>query len=351
MLDASTAHVIAQGGQAHVFPHAPTLRGDVHIHHGDSRLGTIRAMGSAILRAQRVAYIGADVLDGVYGADTSLRRLQALALARRLGRSVRVMGSSWSETPAAEVAAFLRTHSNIEVFARDPVSQKRMEQDLGRPVRLAADLGFLLVPEARSTAAQRACDWAKAQRSGGRTVMGVNVSGHTVRTLPGKSVAPFSALIARWLDEDPKRSILILPHDVRKGFGGDLTVLADLAQALTPNYQTRMHVPDGVLDAWDIKAIAGQIDLALTGRMHLAIACLGMGTPPVCTVYQGKFEGLMAHFGLSSLTFAPDQLSAAQGPDAQLAAATEHFKTLSDTIKAALPRVTDLSRSNFEGFL
>ncbi len=84
--------------------------------------------------------------------------------------------------------------------------------------------------------------------------------------------------------------------------------------------------------------------------MHLAIACLGQSTPPVSIVYQGKFEGLMAHFGLDGLTFAPDAVGQSPEPDTQLAAATDQAAALRQKIAQALPGVTALSQSNFKDF-
>lgn len=47
-----------------------------------------------------------------------------------------------------------------------------------------------------------------------------------------------------------------------------------------------------------IKRLTGQLDLAITGRMHLVIASLGSGTPTLSITYQDKFEGLYRHFDL-----------------------------------------------------
>lgn len=351
MLDAAMSHVEnVIGGTTAVFPHAPAMRSKGRLYSGSGRLSSLLATGRGVLACTHVAYIGADVLDGVYSAQSSLKRLKVLQVAQKLGRKVRVMGSSWSETPAQEVIDFLISNPKIEVLARDPISRGRMEKDLKRDIRLVADLGFLMKAEAKSVASQRAVEWAKNQKADGATILGVNLSGHTVRTLADRSVTPFSNLISRWLDADASRRLLFIPHDVRPGFGGDLTVLETLASELAPRYANRMHVPDGTLDAWDAKAIAGAVDLVLTGRMHLAIAALGQGTPPVSVVYQGKFEGLMAHFGLEGLTVAPETIDKDQVADECLSAATACAPALKDQINGALPKVAALSLQNFEGF-
>ena len=52
----------------------------------------------------------------------------------------------------------------------------------------------------------------------------------------------------------------------------------------------------------------GHLDCVLTGRMHLAIACLGQGIPIACITYQGKFDGFYQHFDLEPLFLEPKEL-------------------------------------------
>jgi polysaccharide pyruvyl transferase WcaK-like protein len=85
-----------------------------------------------------------------------------------------------------------------------------------------------------------------------------------------------------------------------------------LQEMLTPDFADRIHSMPVTLDSWEIKALSGQVDLVLTGRMHLAIAALGMGTPAFCTVYQGKFEGLMQMFELEGMTITPSRMDSAE---------------------------------------
>lgn len=43
------------------------------------------------------------------------------------------------------------------------------------------------------------------------------------------------------------------------------------------------------------------LDAVVTGRMHLAIACLGQSVPAACISYQDKVEGLYQLLGLEGL--------------------------------------------------
>lgn len=348
MLDAANTYANTLGIRTVIFPYAPALRSAVRVYRGSGKFGVAAATARGLWSASYVFGIGADILDGVYNANTVLKRLKALQTAHLFGRHTRILGSSWSTTPSPEVISFLKSTPWLDILARDPVSQGRMEADLGRPISLAADLAFLLEPEARSTSAKKAIAWATARKAEGCTVLAANLSGHTMASVTQPAVRPAADMIGRWLATDAKREVLIVPHDTRGGFTGDLTVCRELHAILNERYGHRLHMPDGGLDAWDAKAIAGAVDLVLTGRMHFAIAALGQGTPPVSIVYQGKFEGLMQHFGLEreGLLMAPDMVG---DSDAVLAAATARADRLRAQISERLPRVVALSKSNFDG--
>lgn len=348
MVDASAGYVTSVLGRRAVVGPKPThIRSKVRAAKGTGPVETVRLMSNMLLTCKSIGCIGADIIDGVYGAPQAMKRIRMLRTAHLLGRKTRIWGASWSETPSDIVAEAIRKADWLEICARDPISQGRMERTFGRPVRLTADLAFLLQPEIRSAPARQASDWIKAQKQAGQTIMGVNLSGHTVRTLPEDGVRDIAAPIIRWLQLDPQRSLLLMPHDRRGGMVGDAVALARLQEILPPDFSDRMHVLPTTLDTWELKALAGMIDLVLTGRMHLAIAAMGMGTPALCTVYQGKFEGLMQMFALDGMTVAPRAMNSAEC-DAQLARITEQRNALHQKILTALPRIQALSRSNFD---
>lgn len=311
-----------------------------------SPMGSMQIMSRMLLNCTDIACIGADVIDGVYNPGQVFKRLRMLRLAHAFGRKARIFGCSWSTTPNPEVTEALRKASWLDIRARDPISQARMEEAFGRPVPLVADLAFLLRPEFQSEASRAGRDWIAAQQQAGRVVMGVNLSGHTVNSLPGDGVRSVAQPIIRWLQADPQRALILIPHDRRGGIVGDGKPLAALQEMLTPDFADRIHSMPVTLDSWEIKALSGQVDLVLTGRMHLAIAALGMGTPAFCTVYQGKFEGLMQMFELEGMTITPSRMDSAEC-DAGLARATEQHQQISGQIRARLPRILEMSRDNF----
>ena len=72
------------------------------------------------------------------------------------------------------------------------------------------------------------------------------------------------------------------------------------------DFDDRVEVLSPPFSAWDVKGLCAHLDGVLTGRMHLAIAALGTGTPPLSVAYRGKFEGLMRHIGLDGGLIAPE---------------------------------------------
>lgn len=348
MVDAATCALTAMGRHVVVGPNQFTTRSPSYGPKSGGRVPVLAGLAAMAVRAGHVGLIGADVLDGVYSAESILKRLNVLRIAQRLGTATRVFGSSWSETPAEPVIAFLRKARWLDLHARDPISQARMEAALDRPVTLVADLAFLLHPEIRAPEAQAAARWIAARRVAGATILGVNLSGLTLRDRPDHGIGAAAGLVARWLEADAGRVVLLMPHDRRPGMVGDTEVLTGLHRALADRFADRMHLLPDTLDAWDLKALAGLVDLVLTGRMHLAIAAMGMGTPALCMVYQGKFEGLMAHFSLEGLTVSPSNLIAGQC-DAQLESTTARRMDLAERIRHRLPFVESLSRRNVQG--
>ena len=304
---------------------------------------------ATMLRARRVIVIGADMIDGGYGATQILQRLRLAQLSRLSGGRTRVIGSSFSANPNPEVIAFLKGAKGLEILARDPVSQQRMTQYLERDVTMVADSAFLLRPEITCDAARAAATFMSEQKAQGRRILALNVSGLVFRKIFPGALERFSAAVADWIARTPDVAPLVLAHDRRPGKAGDLGSCDVLAAAIQEKAPNRCHYVRDDISAWDAKALAAQFDMAFVCRMHFAIACLGQGIPPLSLVSMGKFEGLMQHFGLQGLTLDP---ATAAGDAVKLTEALDDLSrrapALRATIRAALPAVRALSARNYE---
>jgi polysaccharide pyruvyl transferase WcaK-like protein len=235
------------------------------------------------------------------------------------------------------------------VVARDPLSRSRLERACGRAVIGGADLAFLLDPAADSAVLDSWRPWLAAERAAGRLLIGVNanllVAGDG-ETLAGR----YAEGLARCHAEHGPLSLALLPHDRRPMPGGldDLALLAAIADRLPPELAAHARLLSEPASAAELKALAGATDLVLSGRMHLAIAALGMGVPAGGVVYQGKFEGLYQHLGLAGLCLPPTALLRGGELAPFLAGMIARREELAAAIAARLPAVRDLSRRNFD---
>jgi len=85
----------------------------------------------------------------------------------------------------------------------------------------------------------------------------------------------------------------------------------------------------------------------ITGRMHLAIAALGMGTPVICLTYQDKFDGLMEYFGSEHYLISPRSFDPRIFQKLCIDLMSD-IDEISSRVRMNLPRVMELAQSNFQ---
>jgi len=296
--------------------------------------------------------VGADMLDGCYGLRPALRLLGAADLAGRLGLMTVVTGCSYGFAAHPLSVRFLRRLSHrVQVLARDRYSKCRLEEALRRPAVLVADVAFLLSParSGDSPLASEVCAWIRQQRqTGARLVLACNVNPLPLAQA-GHSVGPLIEAYRETLmhldrEAGPVRVVLV-PHDHRQP-SGDVGSLWALNEALPAGLVRNTVLLERPSSAAEAKAIIGECDLALSGRMHLAIAALGSGVPVVSLGYQGKCEGLFQHFDLEDLVLdwrealKPGRLVSWVTP------IVARRKQVTAQIAARLPGVLDLAALN-----
>jgi polysaccharide pyruvyl transferase WcaK-like protein len=293
--------------------------------------------------------VGADIVDGRFGPRIPALMLIAADLAARAGVPASVLGSSFGKDPAPALKeVFGRLDPRVRLNIRDPISMRRIQAFAPVRPRLVADAAFALAPGKPDAAAAA---WIAQQRAAGRKLVGVNVHPMLVRDADAAWVEAMAVAMAEALGEVGSRrgvAWILLPHDYREHFG-DLACLRRLDELLRGHGGAQVLLLAGEQDAADLKALVGALDAVITGRMHLAIAALGMGVPTLGLTYHDKFEGLYEHFDLpQSLLLSPAVL-----PDAaQLARHIDDFVEDAPALAARVARrreaVIALARRNFD---
>jgi polysaccharide pyruvyl transferase WcaK-like protein len=316
--------------------------------------GSWQSEARFLRRARRYHHflsIGADVMDGYYSDFRTLQRLRLVAQAAKTGAQTTILGFSFNAHPtSATIEALRGLPPTVRLCARDPVSQRRLLHQLARPVDLVADLAFLLPPDTTSTNVAQIAAWIAKERRADRVVLGINANYLHLRALETKDPAALVAAYVRMLSGlhalRPNLSFVLIPHDSR-GKHCDIFLAESIREALPATIQRHTLKIPMPCTAAEIKGICSELDLALSARMHVAIACLGTGTPVACITYQGKFEGLFEHFALDAMALSPQEAFSNGKMSQFLLPLLEHRADLRARIAARGPYVQDLARRNF----
>jgi colanic acid/amylovoran biosynthesis protein len=291
--------------------------------------------------------LGADILDGKYGAGHVCRIAAYCNHAIRAGVPVTILGFSFNRAPRGPaVRALARLRPEIRINVRDEPSLNRFTSTVALPGTLCADVAFLMPPATEGPSELEA--WVRQTKERGRIPVGVNVNAHA-----------FSDVIARiGSDEMVFRfaknlaaagtlnnlAFLLIPHDF-KASSGDVVLLRKLEAALAERRFPAVRY-ESLADPAVIKRVAGLLDLVITGRMHLAISSLGMGTPILSIPYQDKFEGLYDHFQLPKTDIVDPDVCLSEVFVERISQAVEQRRSTAQKIRTALPRVGELARRN-----
>lgn len=303
----------------------------------------------------QVYILGADVTDGIYDFRTSMKLLMFYDVFTHLGIETRYMGCSWSEAPHYMMKRVLRKfEKRLPLPVRDSVSLARLERYTShRPLLPVADVAFMMKPK-ETARTENIIEWCKSETANKRRVIALNVHSmfNDVDTKRSDWKENFLRAIAAIMKRYPEVSILFIAHDNRPGLS-DLEYLTSLYTAMPVELLSRCRLVEEVLNADEIKAIMSYVDGLVAGRMHISIAALGNGVPVFALVYQGKFEGLWAHFELPTDTIIKPKvfLDDPQKAEAKLLSFVSEIDSLRRQIKTHLPRVLEKAALNFTSVL
>lgn len=306
--------------------------------------------------ADAVVVVGADCMDGYYSPYTSTRLLATGDISARAGINVTVTGFSFNAQPSHCLRyAFDKVDDRLSINVRDPISHNRFIRFTKARANLVADAAFMLLPQ-YSEKTENVQKWVALQRgTSARRVLGFNIHPMLVRNATDGDVdalcSSASKALSTFLKQQPDISCVLLSHDYR-GKDGDDRCLEVVFDRLNNELGDRVLYPRERFTAGELKAIAGMMDAVVTGRMHLAIASLGMGVPVAVTTYQDKFQGLLQHFKFEEdLFITPTQLLGGDDFLALIGKLVNDCDGLKSHVDQLLPRVSKLSRINVSNLL
>jgi polysaccharide pyruvyl transferase WcaK-like protein len=304
--------------------------------------------------------LGADVMDGYYFPYATCKRVELVSLAAKSGANAAILGFSFNDKPDIEcVRALKNLPQNVRLCARDPISHDRLIRHLDRTIELVADLAFLLPQNVSSPITNEISKWIYDERLNNRIIVGVNANYLPVGISDTMSIShqdivdAYVKILVELSDQEQQFSFVLIPHDRRKNDGkcsdDDLaSMIKNKLPAYLKQHCVKLPFP---CSSVEIKSICNHIDLALTGRMHVAIACLGVGVPVLCITYQGKFEGLFQYFEIDErMLLEPQVLLEIEKINFLIREVVCNKEKIRKTINSKLLMIEKLSLKNFENY-
>ena len=303
---------------------------------------------------ERFYCLGADVMDGHYSDKSTFARLKLTSVAAEMGLESTICGFSFNDKPTPRsVQTFRNLPSEVKLCTRDPISQKRLISQIDRPVKLVADVAFLLSPTPESKIASQVLQWIDKQRENNRLIIGFTPYNQFNKKLGIDKVDRLIQIYVEHLIElyskQDNFSFILLPHDFRNFINktSDIVVAEGILNNLPPEIKSHsIKVPTPCIAA-DIKAIVGNLDFVLSGKFHLAIACLGQATPVAGITYQEKFEGLFKLFEIEGVTISPEQALRSGNLVNFLLPLIARREEIYQKIQSKFPEIQQLAQTNF----
>lgn len=244
--------------------------------------------------------LGTDMLDGSYGDWLASGLLKITHHAALTGLKTTIVSFSINSIQNTDCIKMIgHLPNSIRLCVRDNISKKRLEQLLPhKRLLLTADIAFLLKPIIKSYETIQILKWIEQQKANNRMILGVNINNHLIQNQTHDLIASIKTALSNIYKKTSNLSILLIPHDFRAS-NNEIAILKEFYAQLECQIDAKhLQIIKNIIQASEIKEIVKGVDLVINGRMHLSIACMSVGTPVGCFVYQGKFEGLFNHFSI-----------------------------------------------------
>lgn len=299
--------------------------------------------GRAVRGARSFSIMGADIMDGGYGQHSSLVEWNIAYSVHKSGVPSRILGFSWNGAASREIVHLARKAGKcgIQILPRDPDSYERLVQDNVQCVRQTADMVFAFKADQSADPDQPLSRSGAEHQSGDAPLAVVNVSG-----LIGNRInqGPEYDVILNSLRRLGYRTVL-LPH-VSHSNVDDIAATTSLRQN-SSLMSDCLFIPK-LMTPTEVQDLVAGAKIVITGRMHLSILALSMGTPAIVLATQGKVAGLMKLFGFPEHCVEPTP-----GFGSEVSLLIEKI-TAEPTIPVAkirdnLVKVQQLASINFEG--
>lgn len=259
--------------------------------------------------------LGTDVIDGTQGIESSIRRLEAIERAIEFGGSAYIFCSFRSDVPEEIINKIKSLEGNIKFYLRDYISIKNFNNQIGEKAEYFPDFAFFCESQEtiRTNSIKKLLDNKKASR---KTIIGLNFSEHSFISFYDDANMENRENYVKSVIETINKQIrnpyfVLISHDFRKWENhlsdDDFSNIA-LEYLRTKGFGAETLIIDSTVLQPELQVILKKVDIVISGRMHLSVACFRSNVLPIVyTSYRknakfnmfekvkGMFESRLGH--------------------------------------------------------
>ena len=263
--------------------------------------------------------IGADVMDGIFGEDQTLFRLEAAEVNGKLGGHSIVNSCSFrSDASTRVVEKIKQLGDDITFYLRDYESLMHYERLTRRKGYFFPDLAFNCEINETERAKLVTTEIEK-KRYEGKNIVGVNLCEHAFQSKfeehnnENRKKYVYD-LMDCLLDNMNNVYIVLVAHDMRfwENHFSDKMYL-DIAKEYIQEKDAidNIYMTSEFYSEPEIIAILSHMDFVISGRMHLDIATMRAGSIPIAyNANNGSFKEIEKFYGMYSLCYGNTDLIA-----------------------------------------
>ena len=280
----------------------------------------LEELKNTIKKPTHLVIIGADIMDGLYGSRDTMTRLEAAERVIDLGGRVDIFSCSFRmEVSEDIIRKIINIGERLHFHFRDDQSLNNFKKQTSLEADYFPDLAFLC-EKTLSGKSEEVNQQIRVKKAGKKIIFGINFCEHACRGFYNEpSLKQRKEYIASVIDQidsvlGNQVFYVLIPHDT-KYWDGHYSDEEYAKWAM--EYIIQKHSSDSVLcvnnymTETELLSILPELDMIVSGRMHLDIAAIRSGVIPIAymgncqtTSYRNieKFKGMfMERIGHSDL--------------------------------------------------
>lgn len=272
-----------------------------------------------IKQPTHLVIIGADIMDGLYGNEDALTRLDAAEHVIDMGGRADVFSCSFRAEVSEEIVQkIINIGDRLHFHFRDMQSLDNFKSQTGLDAEYFPDLAFFC-EKTRTDVSNAAYEKIRHKKEEQYTAVGVNFCEHACKGFyQDPTIGQRKQYVASVVDQidaalGNRVFYVLIPHDIKHwdGYYSDEAYARWAMEYIVSKHSAEAVILiDNYLTETELLSILPELDMIVSGRMHLDIAAIRSGIVPVG--YMGsqtksyrnteKFKGMfMERVGRSDL--------------------------------------------------